>query len=203
MPSLKINEQGILTIDGNKIFNSVVESYTIDGGVIMSESNIENQSGKTKSFDGYDDTSITINITLYNKHDEKGSVSVSRYDAMAVINSAFKKIDGKEPMVYNFDFPLAKSMNIKKGIIKHISVSVGKATSTLDCSIELVEFEPDVTPVQAQKKMLSDTLTHASEIIKQTTTHIQEVMTDENDKKLFVGLQQQGNFNFSTMEVPS
>lgn len=142
MPTLKVNERGVLIVDGVQI-SGIVESYDIGGAMRVQRQASDDTSGKTAVFNGYDDMNLTLKITLF---------SSKRYQAVQILNEAFKKLVGDVPVVYTLDFPLARSMNYKTALLKNITIGQSKMGETIQATVVLEETDPVIKEVQTQRQ---------------------------------------------------
>ncbi len=169
MPTLKVNERGVLIVDGVQI-SGVVESYEIGGAMRMEREASDSTSGKTAVFNGYDDMSLTLTVTLH---------SSERYEAVRVLGDAFKKLEGALPAVYTLDFALAKSMNYKTAIVKKITMSQAKMGEVISATVVLEETNPVIKEVQAQRgREVNERKTKEAQIDNEVA------LTQDEDRKL-------------------
>lgn len=142
---LRLDRSGRLWINGKGI-NGVVSSIMVDGSVIWKEQTLLLQSGNEKTFNGFSDSEITINLRIYELMEGK----VSRYDSLAIINDAFKSVEDKKSVPYQLEGDIFRAMQLKEAFFS--TMNVNEIDDSLLVTIVLRENRPSVSKVQDQQQ---------------------------------------------------
>lgn len=165
MPTLSISASGAVTIGGVRI-DGIASAPVIKHAVLMDEQNTSNTSGRTKTFSGFNDADISFSIVMHTD---------SKYQAMADLTAAFRKMENGNPIIYDLDFPLAKACQVQTAIIKDMTSTEGDADGPIRAAITLTETDPSINLVQQQQNA------KISPSAEQTDASIENDMIDDED----------------------
>ena len=167
--TIKIKDDGFLLING-VTYNCIVNQINIDGQIVMKENTVLLTSGKEKTFNGFDDSDIKIYATILEATDG----GEERYNDLQLLNSAFKSIRFGQPIIYNLEGKLFKSMQIKACIFSGLSIDQSLDDSIL-VVINLTEHEPVVKKVQEQQGSIESQATVSVEPAEMSKSQIKKL----------------------------
>lgn len=144
----------------------------IKQAVKVDEVKIPGRSGKAKQAVGYEDSEITINLTLVDIEDRSGAVKRSALAQYKDLQAAFR--DRSEPVgaskshkstrivptIYAVQSRLTDACGIKTVLFKSMDVNEQPGTTDLEVTISFVEFE--AAAVQGEKRRNQTTNAAAS-----------------------------------------
>jgi len=173
MPEIRNEEFQVVTLgavkpDGtpdiaNVLFRFPVphQQMSIRQSVKVDEVDIPGRSGKIKQAVGYEDTEVTINLTLVDEEDRAGTVTRAAPDQYRELQAAFRDRSdpvGDEqssasakyavPTIFAIQSPLTDACGIKTVLFKGLDVSDQPGTTDLEVSISFSEFEPVAAQVE-------------------------------------------------------
>jgi len=132
----------------------------------IDEVKIPGRSGKQKQAVGYEDTEISIGITLVDREDKTGTVTYSAVQQFQELQAAFRDrskpvatktaVPGTAvanvPTVFAIKSRLTDACGIKTVVFKGLDVADVTGDTALDVSLTMVEFEPTTRPAEKRKK---------------------------------------------------
>jgi hypothetical protein len=142
----------------NSLFRFPVphQQMSIRQGVKVDEVDVPGRSGKVKQAVGYEDTEISVSITLVDLEDRTGAVTKSALEQFQELQSAFR--DRSEPVsdsgtqaktattgvptIFSIQSRLTDACGIKTVLFKSLEASESPGETALEVSLTLVEFEP-------------------------------------------------------------
>lgn len=145
---LKIDERGSLFLNGYSL-SATVNKVTVDDAVVWEKKTLLLESGNEKIFNGYEDSSITIDFTIY----EALEGGETRYKHLNTAMAAFKKVEEKTAALYLLEGPLFKAMNLKEAYFDTINVTT--VYDSFRVKVVLTENNPQVSKVQEQQQSAS------------------------------------------------
>jgi len=172
MPEIRNEEFQVVTLgavkpDGtpdiaNVLFRFPVphQQMSIKQSVKVDEVDIPGRSGKIKQAVGYEDTEVTINLTLVDEEDRAGTVTRSALDQYRELQAAFRdrsdpvgegqtaKASFAVPTIFSIQSRLTDACGIKTVLFKGLDVSDQPGTTDLEASISFSEFEPVAAQVE-------------------------------------------------------
>ena len=172
MPEIRNEEFQVVTLgavkpDGtpdiaNVLFRFPVphRQMSIKQSVKVDEINIPGRSGKVKQAVGFEDTEITINLTLVDNEDRTGTVTNSALDQYRELQAAFRnrsdpvgdcktgKASYAVPTIFSIQSRLTDACGIKTVLFKGLDISDQPGTTDLEVSISFSEFEPVAAQVE-------------------------------------------------------
>lgn len=172
MPEIRNEEFQVVTLgavkpDGTPDIAKVLfrfpvphQQMSIHQVVRVDELDIPGRSGKAKQAVGYEDTEITINLTLVDEEDRTGTVTRSAIDQYRELQAAFRersdpvgegqtvKASFAVPTVFSIQSRLTDACGIKTVLFKGLDVSDQPGTTDLEVSISFSEFEPVAAQVE-------------------------------------------------------
>jgi len=172
MPEIRNEEFQVVTLgavkpDGtpdiaNVLFRFPVphQQMSIKQSVKVDEVDIPGRSGKIKQAVGYEDTEVTINLTLVDEEDRAGTVTLSAIDQYRELQAAFRdrsdpvgegqttKASFAVPTIFSIQSRLTDACGIKTVLFKGLDVSDQPGTTDLEVSIGFSEFEPVAAQVE-------------------------------------------------------
>ncbi len=172
MPEIRNEEFQVVTLgavkpDGtpdiaNVLFRFPVphQQMSIKQSVKVDEVDIPGRSGKIKQAVGYEDTEVTINLTLVDEEDRTGTVTRSALDQYRELQAAFRdrsdpvgegqtaKASFAVPTIFSIQSRLTDACGIKTVLFKGLDVSDQPGTTDLEVSIGFSEFEPVAAQVE-------------------------------------------------------
>lgn len=144
--TIRLNNDFSLTVNGVTL-PGFVERVSIGGQMVLGEAELLLTSGSEKTFNGFDDASVKLYLTMIEPTDG----GTSRYDKLLILTSAFKKLRQGEPVVYALEGNVFRSHQLKAALFRGLSSDDGKDADRLDVVISLVEHDPVVGKVQKQQ----------------------------------------------------
>jgi len=172
MPEIRNEEFQVVTLgavksDGtpdiaNVLFRFPVphRQMSIRQSVKVDEADIPGRSGKIKQAVGYEDTEITINLTLVDEEDRAGTVTRSAIDQYRELQAAFRdrsdpvgdgqtvKTSYAVPTIFSIQSRLTDACGIRTVLFKGLDVSDQPGSTDLEVSIGFSEFEPVAAQVE-------------------------------------------------------
>ncbi len=172
MPEIRNEEFQVVTLgavkpDGtpdiaNVLFRFPVphQQMSIKQSVKVDEVDIPGRSGKIKQAVGYEDTEVTINLTLVDEEDRAGAVTRAALDQYRELQAAFRdrsdpvgdgqtaKASFAVPTIFSIQSRLTDACGIKTVLFKGLDVSDQPGTTDLEVSISFSEFEPVAAQVE-------------------------------------------------------
>jgi hypothetical protein len=172
MPEIRNEEFQVVTLgavkpDGtpdiaNVLFRFPVphRQMSIRQSVKVDEADIPGRSGKIKQAVGYEDTEITINLTLVDEEDRVGTVTRSAIDQYRELQAAFRdrsdpvgdgqtvKASYAVPTIFSIQSRLTDACGIRTVLFKGLDVSDQPGSTDLEVSIGFSEFEPVAAQVE-------------------------------------------------------
>jgi len=172
MPEIRNEEFQVVTLgavkpDGtpdiaNVLFRFPVphRQMSIRQSVKVDEADIPGRSGKIKQAVGYEDTEITINLTLVDEEDRAGTVTRSAIDQYRELQAAFRdrsdpvgdgqtvKASYAVPTIFSIQSRLTDACGIRTVLFKGLDVSDQPGSTDLEVSIGFSEFEPVAAQVE-------------------------------------------------------
>jgi len=136
------------------------QQMSIRQAVKVDEADIPGRSGKIKQAVGYEDTEITISLTLVDEEDRAGTVTRSALDQYRDLQAAFRERsdpvgDGQTvsasyavPTIFSIQSRLTDACGIKTVLFKGLDVADQPGSTDLDVSIAFSEFEPVAAQVE-------------------------------------------------------
>jgi hypothetical protein len=177
MPEIRNEEFQVVTLgavkeDGtpdiaNILFQFPVphQQMSIKQSVKVDEVEVPGRSGKIKQAVGYEDTEITIGLTLVDEEDNSGNVSSSAIEQFRELQAAFRdrsdpvgagtetsKAPYSVPTIFSIQSPLTDACGIKTVLFKGLDVTDQPGTTSLEVSVSFAEFEPVATQVEKRGK---------------------------------------------------
>ena len=176
MPEIRNEEFQVVTLgavkpDGtpdiaNVLFRFPVphQQMSIKQSVKVDEVDIPGRSGKIKQAVGYEDTEVTINLTLVDEEDRAGTVTRSALDQYRELQAAFRdrsdpvgegqtaKASFAVPTIFSIQSRLTDACGIKTVLFKGLDVSDQPGTTDLEVNISFAEFEPVAAQVEKRGK---------------------------------------------------
>jgi hypothetical protein len=172
MPEIRNEEFQVVTLgavkpDGtpdiaNVLFRFPVphQQMSIRQSIKVDEADIPGRSGKIKQAVGYEDTEITINLTLVDEEDRAGTVTRSAIDQYRELQAAFRdrsdpvgegqtvKASYAVPTIFSIQSRLTDACGIRTVLFKGLDVSDQPGSTDLEVSIGFSEFEPVAAQVE-------------------------------------------------------
>ncbi len=172
MPEIRNEEFQVVTLgavkpDGtpdiaNVLFRFPVphRQMSIRQSVKVDEADIPGRSGKIKQAVGYEDTEITINLTLVDEEDRAGTVTRPAIDQYRELQAAFRdrsdpvgdgqtvKASYAVPTIFSIQSRLTDACGIRTVLFKGLDVSDQPGSTDLEVSIGFSEFEPVAAQVE-------------------------------------------------------
>jgi len=172
MPEIRNEEFQVVTLgavkpDGtpdiaNVLFRFPVphRQMSIRQSVKVDEADIPGRSGKIKQAVGYEDTEITINLTLVDEEDRAGTVTRSAIDQYRELQAAFRdrsdpvgdgqtvKASYAVPTIFSIQSRLTDACGIRTVLFKGLDVADQPGSTDLEVSIGFSEFEPVAAQVE-------------------------------------------------------
>ena len=132
----------------------------------VDEVDIPGRSGKVKQAVGYEDTEVSISLTLVDKEDRAGNVVKSAFDQYRELQDAFRdrsdpvgesgssasSVSYAVPTIFSIQSRLTDACGIKTVLFKGLEVGDVAGESTLYAQINLAEFEPIARQVERRKR---------------------------------------------------
>jgi len=176
MPEIRNEEFQVVTLgavkpDGtpdiaNVLFRFPVphQQMSIRQAVKVDSAKIPGRSGNVKQAVGYDDTEITISLTLVDEEDNGGNVTRSSIDQLKELQVAFRdrsdpvgenmtaKATYAVPTVFSIQSRLTDACGIKTVLFKSLDPSELPGTTDIEVAITFEEFEPIAVQVEKRRK---------------------------------------------------
>ena len=132
----------------------------------VDEVDIPGRSGKVKQAVGYEDTEVSISLTLVDEEDRAGNVVKSAFDQYRELQDAFRDrsdpvgesdsnasgVSYAVPTIFSIQSRLTDACGIKTVLFKGLEVGDVAGESTLYAQINLAEFEPIARQVERRKR---------------------------------------------------
>lgn len=167
---IRIEKDGSLSL-GGKTLPGQITNLSINGKMVIDKAQAEGSSGKKKVFSGFDDSTISIKLLLLEEKDG----TRERYNNLAIINTAFKKIENESPVIYAVQGDFLKAFNIRHVLFADLSAEESNTDDSISVSLNFEEHDPLVSLVQSQQKDTED----ETEIVDEETEIPPEVSNAE------------------------
>ena len=142
------------------------QQMSVRQAVKVDEVDVPGRSGKVKQAVGYQDTDISISLTLVDEEDRAGNVSRSALEQFQDLQDAFRdrsdpvaeggsdvsSVSYAVPTIFSIQSRLTDACNIKTVLFKGLEVGDVVGESTLYAQINLAEFEPIARQVERRKR---------------------------------------------------
>jgi hypothetical protein len=116
----------------------IFESIKTSGSLLFENPEVQGRSGRVKVVQGWDDTAVTITLSLI---DNPGA-GKTRWDSLKHITGIFKKVgdDGK-PEIYTLSHPMITAWGTKKLLFSFLETSENRTRQKISVSINLIEYD--------------------------------------------------------------
>jgi hypothetical protein len=142
------------------------QQMSVRQAVKVDEVDVPGRSGKVKQAVGYEDTDISISLTLVDEEDRAGEVVKSALDQFKELQDAFRdrsdpvgesgsdtsSVSYAVPTIFSIQSRLTDACGIKTVLFKGLEVGDVAGESTLYAQINLGEFEPIARQVERRKR---------------------------------------------------
>jgi len=142
------------------------QQMSVRQAVKVDEVDVPGRSGKVKQAVGYQDTEISISLTLVDEEDRAGNVSRSALEQFQDLQDAFRdrsdpvgesgssaaSVSYAVPTIFSIQSRLTDACNIKTVLFKGLEVGDVVGESKLYAQINLAEFEPIARQVERRKR---------------------------------------------------
>ncbi len=142
------------------------QQMSVRQAVKVDEVNVPGRSGKVKQAVGYEDTEISISLTLVDEEDRAGNVTRSAFEQFRDLQDAFRdrsdpvadsgtnglSISFAVPTIFSIQSRLTDACGIKTVLFRGLEVSDVSGESTLYAQLDLAEFEPVARQVERRKR---------------------------------------------------
>ncbi len=145
MKNLTLDPRGTLILEGRPLPGQIT-SLSVGGKMVIDTAQAEGGSGRQKNFSGYDDSRISITLVLL-EPEEGGQ---SRFDHLATLNRAFKRLEGGGPRLYNIGGGLLDSFDIRYALLLELSADQDNSGDSITVTLKLEEHDPLVGIIQKQ-----------------------------------------------------
>lgn len=143
---IRIDQHGALFLNG-QLLPGQITALNIGGKMVIDHAMTEGASGKKKSFSGFDDALITIELTLIEVMDG----GRSRYGHLKTLSGAFKAIESGAPIVYGVQGELFDAHSVRHVLFSSLSSNDVPDADALKVSLKFTEHDPMVSLVQEQQ----------------------------------------------------
>ena len=142
------------------------QQMSVRQAVKVDEVNIPGRSGKVKQAVGYEDTEVSISLTLVDEDDRSGNVTRSALEQFRELQDAFR--DRSDPVteagasssgfsyavptIFSIQSRLTDACGIKTVLFRGLEVNDVTGESTLYAQLDLAEFEPVARQVERRKR---------------------------------------------------
>ena len=142
------------------------QQMSVRQAVKVDEVDVPGRSGKVKQAVGYEDTDISISLTLVDEEGRSGDVVKSALDQFKDLQDAFRdrsdpvgesgsdasSVSYAVPTIFSIQSHLTDACGIKTVLFKGLEVGDVAGESTLYAQINLAEFEPIARQVERRKR---------------------------------------------------
>jgi len=132
------------------------QQMSVRQAVKIDEVRVPGRSGKAKQGVGYEDTEVTVSLTLVDREDRSGTVVHSAVQQLQELQAAFrdrsdpvvktgssaKTSTRNVPTVFSIQSRLTDACGIRTVLFKSLDASESSGDTALEVSLTLVEFEP-------------------------------------------------------------
>jgi len=142
------------------------QQMSVRQAVKVDEVDVPGRSGKVKQAVGYQDTEISISLTLVDDEDRAGDVVKSALEQFKDLQDAFRdrsapigesgssaaNVSYAVPTIFSIQSRLTDACGIKTVLFKGLEIGDVSGESTLYAQINLAEFEPIARQVERRKR---------------------------------------------------
>ena len=142
------------------------QQMSVRQAVKVDEVDVPGRSGKVKQAVGYEDTDISISLTLVDDEDRAGEMVKSALDQFKELQDAFRdrsdpvgesgsdasSVSYAVPTIFSIQSRLTDACGIKTVLFKGLEVGDVAGESTLYAQINLAEFEPIARQVERRRR---------------------------------------------------
>ena len=144
---IRIDRYGALSLAGQPLPGHIT-ALRIGGKMVIDDAMTEGASGKKKSFAGFDDASIMIELLLTETIDG----GRSRYRYLKVLSAVFKALENGAPVVYRVQGELFDAHNIRHVLFSSLSSDDLPDSDALRVALRFSEHDPMVSLIQEQQR---------------------------------------------------
>ncbi len=152
--------QGVIKIGSPpKKLPGILESIEIGGSLIIENAQMQGQSGTTRIVHGWNDSDVSITVSLIDDTVSKKS----RFDLLAEIVAVFKKVSSSgSPEVYTLSHPMMTAWGIKTLLFSDLKTSESRGRKKVSVKLEFKEHEIAVGVSQERKAAVARATTQTS-----------------------------------------
>lgn len=146
-------DRSVVKVNGKQL-PGIVKKIRVNNQIVFDQAQVVGVSGQKKQVSGWDDSDVTIDLTIINQLDSNGKVVKSMYDSLKELNDIFKKLRDGKPVVYPINHPHIKSRGITKVLFSKLSSNEG--VRAINCKLDFQEYEPPVAIIQERTHKKND-----------------------------------------------
>lgn len=171
----------LLTIGDTVLNNSIIQSITVGGQLIINTSNNDNTGVSKKVVSGYDDK--TVNISLVILPTDEG---LKNYNELKKIEEVFSNTKQGKPIIYTLILEHIQARNIDKLLFSKLSSSEDNKRNTINVELEFIEFVP--------AKWVNENKTEQNTASQQGEEKDKQNKSKEKENKFLEGFKKGSNF---------
>lgn len=157
--------QGIIKVGSPpKKLPGILESIEVGGSLIVENAQMQGQSGTTRTVHGWNDSDVSITISLIDDTARKKT----RFDLLAEIVTVFKTVSSSgSPEVFTLSHPMTNAWGIKKLLFSDLKTSESRGRKKVSVKLEFKEHEITVGVSQERKDAAARATTQTSAASKE------------------------------------
>lgn len=151
-------EDGIVRIGGDAL-PGLLQNLKVSDSVRMDEQSVDKTSGKKKTPQGWEDTSISITLLL--PTDDQGSC----YDKLQTINGYFRQTDGSaKPAIFTVANRHMQARGVRQVVFSRLESSETSSSDEIQAQLAFTEHNPPVVKLEqaAASKITPKSLAQAA-----------------------------------------
>jgi hypothetical protein len=144
-------KNGMIRLNGEKL-PGIIEKISVSCKVVSENKENINNSGSSKVITGWEDQSLSVDLTLIDEYDYSAGYPViksSMFDELKALNSVFKKSVNGIPLIYEIAHEYADAVDLKTVLFTDFSHTLGN--NRISCSLSFTEHNPRVSSVQSKQ----------------------------------------------------
>lgn len=168
------------------------QQLSVKQGVKVDEVDIPGRSGKIKQATGYEDTEVSVSLTLVDDEDRAGNITKSAIEQFRELQQAFR--DRSEPIaesgetaltakadvptIFSIQSRLTDACGIKTVLFKSMDASESPGDTALEVSLSFAEFEPIARQVEKRAAEQVEKAKATQQVTDQVSTAAAKAQTD-------------------------
>ncbi len=146
-PKIISFEDGEVSLNG-EVLPGIITSLRVSGQVRFDEQQVDGQSGKSKTPQGFEDADISLELVLLTDSE------TDCYEKLEALNRTFRNLDGKaNPQVFTVASRHLSARGVRQAVFSRLDTTESEGNDWISASLAFVEHNPPVVRLEkAQAK---------------------------------------------------